>query len=236
MDNKSQLPNNDSSTPYKQERQTNMTEISTLIDSKIETAKLVICEKRFNYLLSLSGAALAIFGIFLPFYLAYQNSERVDKSIERMDNNFKELEGRQMRKPALSCFVDGKILEESTIIFSRNNKNKIIEIKNTGDWTASDFKCYLYIKMPRGVSLGQRFLYDWEPIENNDESLAYDLKMELLIPNDYKLPAKDLFHIKLEPNFNNINNGDIQVSVLLKIFYGESEPKNIPFYIKYVSK
>jgi hypothetical protein len=219
--------------PNKQEQHVNLEEINAFVDRKIETAKLVILEKRFNYLLSVGAAALAIFGILLPLYLVYQNNERVDKAIERMDNNFKELAGRQLRKPLLTCLVDGNNLENNTITFQGGGQ-KIIEIKNIGDGTAEYFDYYIYIKNPHDSSLSPYILgYDWHQVEFNDES-AFDLKFTQRIRSDIKFPARDLTHIRLLPDF--VNQKKFEVQALLKIFYGEPEPKLVPFVIRFVPK
>jgi hypothetical protein len=220
----------------KQEQQTSMTEITSLVDRKIEDAKLVILEKRFNYLLTIGGALLVIFGILLPLFLVFQNNERVDDAIGRMDNNFKELAGKQMRKPSFACFVDGKHLENSTLTFTQNEYQKVIEVKNIGDGTADYFDYNVYVKKPKVILLNTPFLIgDLDTTEFNDET-SFDSKMTARIQMGTKIPAGDTVYIKLRPDFSQNKKGDEQVQTLLKIFYGEPEPKRIPFDMRLISQ
>lgn len=76
-----------------------------VVDKKISDAKFVISEIKLQFVLKIAGAALAIFGIFVPLLVTVLSSYQVDKSIDRMRDQFKELAGNQLRKPEISCYV-----------------------------------------------------------------------------------------------------------------------------------
>ena len=67
--------------------------IEDLIDKKISDAKLVGEERRLSLILKFGAALLVVFGIILPLLLFYQSSYRVDRAIDEMKANFKELAG-----------------------------------------------------------------------------------------------------------------------------------------------
>jgi hypothetical protein len=234
MDNKSQLPNNNTNTPNNDIKQSDK-DTPTRIEVKnmLLEAKLDIAQKKITILLAL----FALLGVIYPFISSSKQEARIDREIDSMEIRFKELAGKQMRKPLLACFVDGKNLENSTLTFTCSGERKIIVIKNVGDGTADYFDYNVYVKMPQDIPSNPSWVLgsDWEQMELNDETF-FDFKMAQRLSGGLKLPAGDVFHMKLQPYFRPQEKFDVQVQALLKIFYGDAEPKRIPFVMRLVSQ
>jgi hypothetical protein len=212
-------------------------EIDSLVDKKILEAKLAIAEKRFNYLLAMGALLLTVFGIVLPMFLASQSTERVDRAIDRMESSFSQLAGKQLRKPEITCVVDGRNLQDSVLTFTQNSNRKIIEVKNTGDGTAEFIEVRLYVRKTDDSVLPPTFLdtlYDpWRQLHNDEPDYTHAFVKE--IDKGVLLPAQSLLPVTLVIYVNAEKKIDAEVPTMLKIFYGEPEPKRIRFGLRVVS-
>ncbi len=82
----------------------NKSEIESLIDKKTSDANLKVSESRLQFALKFGGAMivilgamLATLGIIVPLLIVNSSSNRVDKAIQEMKQEFKELAGEQQR-------------------------------------------------------------------------------------------------------------------------------------------
>jgi hypothetical protein len=197
----------------------------TEVENMILEAKLDISESRFKLILYLAGGFLALFGVMLPLFLSWDSSGRVDKAIEKMENSFKELAGTQLRKPDIECYFKGEKLNNRTLSFDYY-KDLDIEVRNTGNAITKDLQFYFYIS---DVPENDIYLSGgwWDEIGK--------LSDEPTFPNSYKyagvlyLNPKETFKIPF--TFTTSDNKGSKASVLLKIYYGQPEPKKIPFNI-----
>ncbi|MGO9017793.1 MAG: hypothetical protein ACLQVJ_05500, partial [Syntrophobacteraceae bacterium] len=73
-------------------------------------------------MLTVAAAILTIFGIVLLLLLTFHSESKVDTAIHKMERDFKELTGKQLRKPKLQCYIEGRDLANAVIsLFIRNN-------------------------------------------------------------------------------------------------------------------
>lgn len=200
----------------KQERKTTSStnKIELLIDKKISEAKLYVAEKRINFLLTIGTAILTIFGIILPMFLTFQSARKVDEAIQNMEQKFNESAGKQMRKPRIECYLDGKDLVSGFLFFDPKKTERVIEIKNVGDGTADFIKMRFYVNYEDEDFIRDLRNTGWEHRGIND-------KPEFKLMFDYAdksgvVPA-------------GLRKQDVKAAALLKIFYGEPVPKEIPF-------
>lgn len=92
-------------------------QLEQIVDKKILEAKLENSEKRFQTISMLAGAALTLFGIFVPILITLNSSNKVDESIHNMNNEFDKLYNN----------LDSKLKEASELQReeSEQNSNKI---------------------------------------------------------------------------------------------------------------
>lgn len=220
--------------------------VEALVDNKILEAKLTIAEGRVRFLLYVGAAALTIFGIILPLLLTSQSTERVDKAIERMEDRFNELAGTQLRRPDLEGLIDGKALENTLLTYSKEDLCKIIAIKNTGDGTAENIQTRLYLDIEKHFKdgtdpwPGEYGGYIWEILDIKDEpgfleGFQYGGEVSFLDPkNSYTVPVcfgRSIHVTQDGKSWIRIKRASFRTPALLKIYYGQPEPKRIPFTI-----
>ena len=204
--------------------------VEALIDKKILEAKLVITEKRLQYFLVLGAALFAIFALILPMYLTYQSTEKVDKAIEKFERRFEELAGKQVLKPEIDCLINGKSLENTVLIFDKQNNSRSFLIRNEGAGVAIFVRIRLYLDC-RDKDLERDFANtSWFYADFNDKP-GFKYMLELNQTYDHIAP-KDAVSVDLRIRNLHIRNADIESPALLVIFYGEPEPKEIPFTFK----
>jgi hypothetical protein len=205
--------------------------INLLIDKKIAEAKVLVAEKRLNFLLAIGAAFLTIFGIIIPMFLSQQSEKKVDTAIERMENRFKELAGKQLRKPEIACYVDGKDLVNSIIHLDYAKKrSQSIVIKNVGDGAAENVTMRLYLAGDHEYlhSILQSFDFRFPAVNDKPEfKVVYGYEREPFV-----LPAQDSFSTHFEMSQPQLITKDTRITALLKIFYGEPAPVEIPFTIE----
>ena len=205
--------------------------IKLLIDKKIAEAKVMIAEKRLNFLLAIGAAFLTIFGIITPMFLSIQSEKKVDAAIEKMETKFNELAGKQLRKPQIACYIDGKNLVNNVIRFGPDEKlEKAIFIKNVGDGATEHVTMHLYLNSEHDKLDNILWFDGFEQHGVNDKP---EFKLSFRYDRDaFILPAKDSFSIGLQlANFHLIKRDTI-VTAILKIFYGEPAPQEVPFTIE----
>lgn len=204
--------------------------IEDLIDKKILEAKLLVTEKRLQYFLVLGAALFAIFGLILPMYLTFQSTEKVDRAIEKFEQRFEELTGNQVLKPEIDCFVNGKALTNSTLLFNKQNINRSIQVRNEGNGVATFVRLRLYIDC-RDIDLVRDFgSSNWSYADFNDKP-GYKYMLEFDQTHDHIAP-KDSFSFEFWINSSQNRTENIESPALLVVFYGAPEPKEFPFTFK----
>lgn len=216
-------------------------DIDLKMDKKIADAKLLVTEKRLNFVLGIGLALLTVFGIILPLIMTLSSANRVDQAIEKMDQNFNELAGKQLRKPKIACFVDGHPLENSTIIFNPTNKYKTITVKNIGDGTADFIRMRIYTNskdpdLNRDISFaGNREGLYSDRHEGLSDKPGFDF-MHSYYTKIGLLPAQDEIPITFHMQNPDLRKEDASAAVILMIFYGEPQPVEVPFTIQINNK
>jgi len=205
----------------------NTSEVELLIDKKIAEAKLYVEEKRLHFVLKIGAAILAIFGILLPLLIVFHSENKVDMAIQRMEQKFSELAGKQLRKPRIECYLDGKDLSSGLLLFDPKNTNRAIEIKNVGDGTADFIKIRFYVNYEDEYLIQDLNITYWAQRGIND-------KPEYKLMFDYAgksamVPPQDSMPVRFMIDKPGLRKQDVKVAALLKIFYGEPAPKEVPF-------
>jgi type II secretory pathway component PulM len=59
-------------------------ETELLIDKKVAEAKLEVAEKRLQFVMWVGGVVLAVFGVFIPFWMSNKASDKVDTALNQM--------------------------------------------------------------------------------------------------------------------------------------------------------
>ena len=201
--------------------------LELLMDKKLAEAKLYVAEKRLNFLLAIGAAILTIFGIVLPMLIASQSANRVDMAIQRLEQKFTELAGKQLRKPRVECYADGKDLVTGLLYFDPKNTHRVLEIKNVGDGTADFIRIRLYVNFDDADFIRDLRNTGWETLGIND-------KPEFKLMFDYTegsgvVPAKDSIPVRFWMQNPGLRNMDVKVAALITVFYGEPIPKEVPF-------
>ncbi|MFH1216486.1 MAG: hypothetical protein V1706_08290 [Pseudomonadota bacterium] len=210
--------------------------IELLIDKKIAEAKLVVAEKRLNYLLALGVAFLAIFGTFIPLFLTQQSTNRADSAIEKMERKFEELAGKQLRKPVIACFVDGKPLANSIVHFDSLHRTKDIVIKNIGNADTDYIKVKLYIKNNSSYFSDKcTDSLNWKVIESDNPKYNSALMIENINLQNFivLLLAQDSVKISLSLNDRGPKPPKGKTEALLVILYSEPTGLEVPFTFEF---
>jgi hypothetical protein len=213
-------------------------DLELLIDKKIAEAKLVVAEKRLNYLLAIGAALFAIFGTIIPLFLTEQSSDRVDRSIETMEKKFDELAGKKLRKPEIQCFIDESQLVHSVVRFDHSNKTRNIVIRNVGDGTAEFIKVKLYIQSKTNYFDKNSSDYrTWQEVESDKTHFDMVLLSEgSAFPMDkhFYLAAKDTMTFSLSVKRDLVMPAaTIIVDAILVVFYGEPNYLEVPFSFEF---
>jgi len=211
--------------------------IELLIDKKIAEAKLMVAEKRVNFVLAIGAALLTVFGTIIPLFLTLQSTNRADSAIEKMERKFEELAGKQLRKPVIACYVDGKPLANSIVRFDSSHRTKDILVKNIGNADANYIKVKLYIN-------NYSYYFDensadtvtWKVIESDNPKFNKALVMETY--NQFTnhivlLLAQDSFKFSLSLNNRGAKPSKGKTEALLVIFYGEPTGLEVPFTFEF---
>ena len=226
------------------------------IEKIISEAKLETSEGRLRFclwfggiFLAVVGILLSIFGIAFPLWLNSQLTDKVDTEvirmqdtseklsskldteIEKMETKFNELAGKQLRKAKIACYVDGENLLNSTVVYGPHFPQKEFIIFNEGDGTADYIKVYLYVDQGKDEWFPNQDSTGWEKYLGSDNpEFEYMLKYEFW--KESRLPARDFMPIYLEAGCQRSQKEDIRARAMLKIFYDEPVPVEIPFTLE----
>lgn len=152
---------------------------------------------------------------------------RVDNAVIDMQKQFKEFAGTQLRNPVLECYVGGSSLEGATIRFSKNNykmnEGLSITVKNTGDAPAIPAKLSIYTNIFIGY---ESSIWSFNG-PSDDPNFAYLLEHTFSWPLDPKESRAIGFGGFVRDE--NLKTGNYPV--VLKVYYGQPEPKSYRFTI-----
>jgi len=217
--------------------------INLLIDKKIADAKLVVAESRLQFFMKIAAGFVALFGIALPIFLTVQSSSRVDTAIQKVDSaiqnmetKFNELAGKQLRTPEITAYVDGQNLVNHVLRFAVDNRNEVIVIKNTGDGTAEYVTMSLYMTSEDTDFHDMIHFSGFNKLDHSEDAAfkwSYRYAEALPLGGDIpKLPAQDSVLIYVDDYTSGKLKTDVKGTALLKVYYGEPSPKEIPFTIE----
>lgn len=205
-------------------------DIEDLIEKKILEAKLIqaeanelLAEKRLHFALWFGGAVLALFGVIVPLWPTNSATEKVDKTIQEMEKRFSDMAGNQSRRPEIDCLFDGKNLENQVLtFFVVDDPTQILEIRNIGTATAQNVKIRFYVDSEKIINVN-----GWESVNpSTEKSYLKEFLSSYVSP---PLDPKEVWNLGISI----YSQGEELVApALLKIFYGEPEPKSIPLTIK----
>lgn len=234
-------------------------EVEQLIDQKIMQARidryeeqLIISKNQLNFFFKIGGALLAVVGLIFPILVTLINTERVNTAIELMEKRVERLLDVQLRKPQLKAILDGReFVHNSEIVFEFRNvydqktgkvrkeflgkENYQIEIVNVGNGPAKDLRILLFLqsdslvnwKYPTGEIGWKKWYYSNEP--DYPTSLSYVIDKEAIV---FLLDATE--HIPVNIHYQNFSYTKLDgenISLMLKVFFGEPKPLSIPFKV-----
>jgi hypothetical protein len=220
-----------------------------IVETELHKTQIFVLEKQIQFLISIGklvvslGAILiAIFGLALPLWNSQQTtqktdktlkdvSENTDKAISDMQAKFKELAGTALRKPVLDCFVNHVKLDGQTLNLNPTT-TCIIELHNSGDYPAKTIQVRLYTNLqlkianPYGPLYGALFGWTQTPSEDSNYKFAYRLcyaTSQNTIVGPLDPGDSDPLPLDVAP----LESGSFPA--LIKIFYEQPEPRQIPF-------
>ena len=160
---------------------------------------------------------------------ALSTNAKVDQAIQKMQHDFKELAGTQLRKPTLECLLNRTNLEGNTLSLYPNQQSETIEIRNTGDGTARNIRIRVYTNSKEGISpnLGD---FEWRQLNVADEP-GYKFVYETYQPFQF-IDPKESRSIDLGFMFGELQP-PITFGCLMKVFYEQPEPRRYVFTVSY---
>ena len=219
-------------------------QIEDRIKRHIAEARFDASEKRNSLILTFFGIVIVIFGAILPYVLT-------TRAIDEMKENFEKLASTQLRKPDIECFLGGNKLDGQTLTFA-SDKREVYDVilKNTGDAKAENIKMRMFFSKEREILGVINVDYPWVELtyevpgtSPNPDYIQYSDEPGFFVALGYifsdgtnqsqrlsSLDATEEFPFRISNlNFQAYKNKPIQA--LLKIYYGEPNPKRIPFNI-----
>ncbi len=253
-------------------------DVNNLIEKRILETKLQIIEKRFNYLLIITGALLTIFGVLIPLFVTNNSSQKIDKELENVrtelrlisgknqeqlekysevlnnsfekftenqteyfssttkkieqraknfEKRFNELADAQIKKPVLVCLYNGDEISNTTIYFTDKQKEAKINIKNIGDAIAKNITIGIY------TNIRKEYFDSWHIFDfyffNNQPNYKYAYKFKHR-ENELHLDPQNGLYIPFTilPHYNGAT-----IPIILKVFYGQPEPKVYKFTLSH---
>lgn len=203
-------------------------QIELITDNKILEAKLSIAEKRLHFLLALGAFFLTVFGIALPLYQTNQAKEEVQVAINKMEERFDKLAGKELRKPDIECYYEGKPLKYSSLVISPTKDSGHILFKNIGNGTADLLRISLYVNNIENINFNNFFGGKVGPEIAVDRS---DYDSVFLLQVSSGLSPEETFRLDYDFYYNradNVINEDKKIPALFVVYYGETEPIEIP--------
>jgi len=225
MDNEPKLPHKDTNTPN------NVEQSNKDIPTRTEVENMILKGKS-DYLQTLIIVVLTLFallGAIFPFVTSIVQSGRVEREIDSMETRFKELVGKQLRKPKILCKNGNEQLLNSVLNITDPMSTYNIGIYNEGDGVAGPIDVYIYFKEdnPRLNFDIPTCLQTWKvlPCEEPGYKSKYSIGgYEHLSPQDvFYIPFK--FHTLIREDSPDCN-------AMLEVFYGEQTPIRIPFVLR----
>ncbi len=180
---------------------------------------------------------MAIFGVIVPLWVSSNSAEQAEKAILSMEKRFEELVGKQLRRPSIDCVyqkksAEGQLVEESLegqsidFLVGSTSLPPII-VRNVGDGSTDEVCVRLYLDLALAPSSGA-FMDWWSRLEHCDEP-GYKVAYEFLAFTTVLHPQMSC---SLGGRWGNFSRGD-SVKALLKIYYGEPEPRIVKFSINF---
>jgi len=153
------------------------------------------------------------------------STDKVDKAISDMQNQFKELAGVQLRKPILECLLAGRSLEGSVIQFPPTMSIQL-ELRNSGDAPARNIRIRVYLFYDQQLELNSDEI-QWQQLNFSDEP-TYNKVYETYQPF-VSLDSKESRPLVVTLNGQSLQGKNFPA--LLKIYYEQPEPKKYTFTI-----
>ncbi|MDP1813315.1 MAG: hypothetical protein Q8K92_02595 [Leadbetterella sp.] len=153
-----------------------------------------------------------------------------------MERKFEELAGKQLRKPVIACFVDGKRLENSIVRFDSQHRTKDIMVKNIGNKDADYIKVKLYIKNYSSYFSDKcTDNMNWKVIESDNPNFNTALIIENYSLQNFivLLLVQDPLKFSLSLNNRGPEPPKGKTEALLVIFYGEPTELEVPFTFEF---
>lgn len=200
-----------------------------LIEKKALETKLEVSETRLRFILVFGAAFLTFFGAVLPMWLTNRSADKVDRAIDRMEARFEKLAGHQLRKPDIECYLEGKGLGGSVLEIRELDDKSFIQVKNTGDRIASTLQVALLTKKDVGLYIGGNF-GAWAVSDVPGFDYVYRYRAAEHGVGLMPLNPGDFAQIEFRPRTSAIPQ--LETEAILKIYYGEPEPKIFRFTIK----
>jgi len=154
----------------------------------------------------------------------------------KAEDRFSQLEGKQLRKPVIACYIDENELNKCTIrIKAEDTSVKKIVLKNIGDGTADYTKLNLYLdyEIENSYVIFKLTHFKMSKFIRNEKP---NVKLLFVSNNndirETRIPAKDELSFDFSLQNNHLIKKDIFVNAILKVFYGEPNPLEIPFTIE----
>jgi hypothetical protein len=200
-------------------------------------AKFDIAKSKITFLLALFSILLALFallGVIFPIVFSQTQESRVKDAIANMEKSFKELSGKQLRKPKIICRGNRNELLQDSVFEIMEWSKTYINIHNQGDGLAGPVDAYLYFKDEKKLLENPFDNSQWnkEPCEDKNYSIKY------FVGGCDHVSPQNIFAIPMPSEYFNFpsDSNTYQTSALLKVYYGEPEPIIIPFTIRIIQK
>jgi hypothetical protein len=208
--------------------------VEELVEKRILESKLLVTEKRLQYLLVLFAAFFIVFGLIVPLVQTWQATDKVEKAVQKMEADFKELASKQLRRPDLECYTNGERFEDAILKFdAESGYIRPIMIKNVGDAPSKLVTIRLFLKKD-AEEKDFRFQpgSHWSEIGIHEEA-GYPIAYEYFSPIDF-LDAKETIIISFgfHPSKRPMIHKEFQSPALLKLYYGEPEPRQVQFTVE----
>ncbi len=158
---------------------------------------------------------------------AHENSIFLERSVRKMQTDFKELAEAQFKKPDINCFHSGASLEGSTLILTPHDNLASIEIRNIGESPTESIHVKLYTKSNVPYGIYSDSPVDWERMEVNDEpyfNFAYRV-----VSSIQNIDPQESYGLSFIMNITDAKKEEIPM--LLKVYYEQIEPKIYNFTI-----
>jgi hypothetical protein len=223
MENNSQLPNSNANKPSKDVGQSDKD-----TPTRIEVENMILKGKSDNLqtLIIVVLALFALLGAIFPFISSIYQGDRVDRAIDKMETSFKELVGKQLRKPKIICKKGSELLLNNVFQIVSERVTYFVGIHNDGEGVAGPIDAYIYFK-GCGSLLDQEIAYHsltWEKIPSDEP----DYENKYSVGSCDHISPQDVFYIPfhIEP-FR-----PFDCNAMLEVFYGEPTPIKVPFTLR----